>query len=59
MSLCWSSEGGEAFKILKQPLVLQEEGNDKSAVLAAKLAEERPRQRAAVPTILTYLPQVS
>lgn len=59
MSLCWSSEGGEAFKTLKQPLVLQEEGNKDIAMLAAKLAEERPRQRAAVPTILAYLPQVS
>lgn len=59
MSLCWSSEGGHLKPWSSPWCSKKKETKTLSAMLAAKLAEERPRQRAAVHTILTYLPQVS
>lgn len=56
MSLCWSSEGGEAFKTLKQPLALQEEGNRDIACHAGSQASRRETKTEGCGSHHSHLP---
>lgn len=56
MSLCWSSEAGEAFKTLKQPLVLQEEGNKDIVCHAGSQASRRETKTEGCSSHHSHLP---